>query len=83
MDRSKRIARRLLPVLWPSFLMAGILEMMTFAVLDPEGMTWLDGMPFDWSRQAVYTVTFFIFWGVIATASSMTMLLTSRRLPHA
>lgn len=79
MNRNQRIVRRLLPVLWPSFLMAGVLEMMVFAVLDPETLSWLGGTPFDWSRQAVYTATFFIFWGVMATSGGLTLLLASRQ----
>lgn len=67
--------QRALVVLWPAFLMAGVLEMMVFAVLDPEHMTWFGGEPLAWSRQAVYTVTFFIFWGVIACAGAVTALL--------
>lgn len=78
MDRAQRIARRLMPVLWPSFVMAGVLDMMTFAVLDPDGMFWPGGTPFDWSRQAVYTVTFFLYWGAIALSSAITLRLAAR-----
>ena len=62
-------------ILWPSFLMAGVLEVMVFAVLDPSGMRWFDGDAIVWSRTAVYSVTFFIFWAVISTAGAITALL--------
>ena len=55
--------------------MAGVLEMLVFAVVDPGDLHWFGGAPLDWSRQAVYTVTFFIFWGVIAASGALTALL--------
>jgi len=66
---------RVLLILWPAFLMAGVLEMMVFAVVDPSGMHWFGADPIDWSRSAVYSVTFFIFWGVISTSAAITALL--------
>jgi len=72
---------RALIVLWPAFVMAGVLEALVFAVVDPELMSWFGGAPLGLSRQAVYTITFFIFWGVIATASAMTQLLASTEPP--
>ena len=66
---------RALLILWPAFLMAGVLEMMVFAVLDPSGMRWFGAEAIEWSRSAVYSVTFFIFWGVIGMSSAITALL--------
>ena len=66
---------RVLLILWPAFLMAGVLEMMVFAVVDPSGMHWFGTELIEWSRSAVYSVTFFIFWGVIATSGAITALL--------
>lgn len=62
-------------VLWPSFLMAGVLEMLVFSVVDPTQLRILGGDALDWSPTAVYTVAFFVFWVVIATASALTKLL--------
>jgi hypothetical protein len=70
-----RLARLAMSVLWPSFLMAGVLEMLTFAVVDPRSLHWFGGPPIEWPPLAVYTVTFFIFWGVIAAGSALTQLL--------
>lgn len=71
-----RLAQLAMSVLWPSFLMAGVLEMLTFAVVDPGSLHWFGGAPIEWPPLAVYTVTFFIFWGVIATGSALTQLLS-------
>jgi hypothetical protein len=45
-----------LMLIWPSFLVACVLEMLVFAVLDPHSLNWM-GQPLDLSRQAVYTPT--------------------------
>ena len=66
---------RALLILWPAFLMAGVLEMMVFAVVDPSGLHWFGAEAIEWSRSAVYSVTFFIFWGVISTSTAITGLL--------
>ncbi|HEY0817930.1 MAG TPA: hypothetical protein VGD46_04075 [Rhizobacter sp.] len=72
---STAFRRQALQVLWPSFLMAGVLEMLLFAVVDPGALQWFGGEPIDWPRQAVYTATFFIFWGVMSVCGALTMLL--------
>lgn len=66
--------RRALVVLWPAFVMAGVLEMLVFVVVDPGDFALFGGAPLGWSRPAVYTVTFFIFWGVMAVAGALTLL---------
>jgi hypothetical protein len=67
--------QRALRILWPSFLVAGVLEMMVFAVVDPSDLHWFDGPAIGWSSQAIYTVTFLIFWVAVATAGAITALL--------
>jgi uncharacterized membrane protein YcfT len=64
-------------VAWSSFLMAGVLEALVFAVVDPHELRWFGAAPVDWPVQAVYTVSFLIFWGVTALAGSLTLLLAS------
>lgn len=66
---------RALQVLWPAFLMAGVLEMLIFVVVDPAELQWFGGEALGWSRQAVYTVTFLLCWVVTATSGAMTALL--------
>jgi hypothetical protein len=66
---------RAMQVLWPAFLMAGVLEMLIFAVVDPNELQWFGGAPVDWSRQAIYTVTFVLCWFGTATSSALTAFL--------
>lgn len=66
---------RALLILWPAFMMAGVLEALVFAVVDPQSLHWFGAEPLQWTRTAVYSVTFLIFWGAIATAGAITQLL--------
>jgi hypothetical protein len=68
--------RRVLQILWPAFLMAGFLEAMLFAVVDPDELRWFGGPLLGWPAPAIYTVTFAIFWSVIASACALSVLLT-------
>ncbi|CAN5868872.1 hypothetical protein BH11PSE8_BH11PSE8_43170 [soil metagenome] len=68
--------QRCLRILWPAFMAAGVLEMLVFAVIDPADLRWFGGPQIAWSAQAVYTVTFMIFWGAVSTAGAMTALLS-------
>lgn len=65
-------------IAWPAFLLAAVLEMVVFAMVDPSDLHRFGGDPLGWSRQAVYTVSFFVFWGVTAASSALTVLLISR-----
>jgi len=67
-----------LQILWPAFLMAGVLEILVFALVDPSELRWLGGAPIEAPRQAVYTLAFLAFWAVIAAACSITALLLRR-----
>lgn len=68
--------RRLLLIMWPAFLTAGLLTMLVFAMVDPQDLHWF-GHPLALSRAGVYTLAFFAFWAIVAVASSMTALLAS------
>lgn len=72
-----RIARFAMAVAWSSFLAAGVLELLVFAVVDPGELRWFGAAPVELSPQAVYTLSFLIFWGVLALSSSLTLLLVS------
>ncbi|MBI3369666.1 MAG: hypothetical protein HY021_14815 [Burkholderiales bacterium] len=71
----RSFATRALLILWPAFVMAGVLEALVFVVVDPDGLHWFGGEALSWSRSAVYSVTFLIIWGVIATSGAITQLL--------
>jgi hypothetical protein len=59
---------------WPAFLAACVLELMVFAMVDPQELHW-GGQALELSRQAAYTAAFFIFWLVSVGACSVTVLL--------
>ena len=61
-------------VIWPAFLAACLLEIVVFAFMDPQDLHWHDA-PLPLSRQGIYTLAFFVFWGVTLVASGMTALL--------
>lgn len=66
---------KILLVLWPSFVVAGIAEGVFFTVIDPQEL-YLFGEPVNFSRLATYSIGFFCFWVVCATSSLMTWFLT-------
>lgn len=68
------LQQRLMWIIWPAFLMAGVLEILVFALVDPQDVQWF-GSPLEWSRQAIYTVAFFVFWIIAIVSSSLTTLL--------
>lgn len=65
--------RKLMSIAWPAFLGACLLELLVFGLVDPQDVH-LPG-PHGWSRQAVYTVAFFAFWGICLASSALTALL--------
>lgn len=67
-------AQRLMCIAWPAFLMTVLLEGLVFAVIDPMDLH-LVAEGFDLSRQGFYTLAFFVFWGVIAIASALSIFL--------
>jgi len=71
------LRERVLLILWPAFVMAGVLEALVFVVVDPMALHWYGIEPLNWSISGVYSVTFLIFWFVIATSSAITQLLES------
>ena len=69
---------RSMSVLWSAFLMAAVLEMMVFALVDPESLRWFGGDTLGLAPRAVYTLAFFVFWAVIAAGAALALLLCSR-----
>lgn len=66
--------QRWMSIAWPAFLTAAILEMLVFALVDPEDLR-LFGQPLPLSREGVYTLGFFAFWAVSAGACWLSGLL--------
>jgi hypothetical protein len=66
--------KRLMGIAWPAFLVAAVLEMVVFALVDPGDLHWF-GSPLAMSREAVYTLAFFVFWGLTMASSALTTLL--------
>ena len=67
--------QRLMWIAWPSFLVAAILEVIVFGMVDPQDLHWF-GRPIEFSRQGVYTLAFFAFWVVTMLSSALTTLLS-------
>ena len=67
--------QRLMWIAWPAFLVAGMVEMVVFAFVDPEQLHGFDGAPLELSRHAVYTLAFFAFWLATMASSALTTLL--------
>lgn len=67
-------AERALQVLWPSFLVAAVAEMVFFALFDPQDLV-LFGEPLGASRMTIYAAGFFFFWAVASGASALTLVL--------
>jgi hypothetical protein len=68
------MGKRLMWILWPSFIVGGIAEGVFFTLIDPQEL-YLFGEPVHWSRTAVYSVGFFLFWIVAAASSAFTCFL--------
>ena len=69
------LAKRMMWIAWPAFLVAGLLEMLVFGLVDPQDLQWF-GHPLAVSRQGVYTLAFFIFWALAMVSSGLTTLLS-------
>ncbi|HLW05303.1 MAG TPA: hypothetical protein VKY38_06995 [Azoarcus sp.] len=63
-------------VLWPSFVIAGIAEMLFFTLVNPREL-YLFGHVVDYSPLATYSIGFFAFWAVCAASSLLTLYLYS------
>ena len=66
--------QRVLRIVWPAFLAAGVLEMLVFAFVDPADLHWGTRL-LDASPSGVYTLAFFAFWAVTGLSSWLTVAL--------
>ena len=65
---------RLMRIVWPAFLVSALAEFVFFSVFDPFELHFF-GAPLDFSREAIYTMGFFGFWGLAIASSAMTVAL--------
>ncbi len=68
------LSQRMMWIAWPAFLMAGVLEVLVFSMVDPQDLQWF-GQPLELSRQGIYSVAFFVFWVIAMVSSGLTVLL--------
>ena len=71
----KRAARRAAAIIWPAFMVAGVLEIAVFAFVDPGSLHTLGGGNLDLSATAIYSLAFFVFWVLTAAACLLALLL--------
>lgn len=63
--------QKILTILWPSFLIAGMAEGLFFTLIDPQEL-YLLGEPVHLSRLATYSIGFLCFWALCAASSLAT-----------
>jgi hypothetical protein len=69
------VNQKMMGVMWPAFMAACALELLVFAVVDPQDLHW-SGQAVMLSRQGVYTLAFFLFWLIVSGAGAMTVMLS-------
>jgi hypothetical protein len=74
------LGRFMMQVLWPSFLMAAVAVGVFFSMIDPEELVFVGRHLAD-SREAAYTVGFFLFWVLFALSSGLTWILANAAEP--
>jgi hypothetical protein len=74
MTNDGSFAHRLMWVIWPAFLVAGIAEAIFFTIFDPFDLHFF-GAPLEMSRSAIYTMGFFGFWALGIASSALTVFL--------
>lgn len=70
------MTKRLMWILWPSFLVAIALDGVLFSSFDPLEITY-HGEPLFESRLAAYSIGFLVFWLFAAGSSALTCYLQS------
>ena len=62
-------------IAWPSFFSAGVATMLFFAFVDPLALRDISLPQLPISREAGYTIAFFLFWTATAGSSLFTWIL--------
>lgn len=74
-ERAKMAESRINPlilVLWPSFFVAGLAEVVFFTLIDPQEL-YLLGRSVHFSPLATYSIGFFGFWALCVGSSWATL----------
>jgi hypothetical protein len=66
--------QRLLWVLWPSFIVAGVAEGLFFTLINPQEL-YLFGEQVHFSTIGTYSIGFLAFWAICAGSSLFTCML--------
>ena len=74
MEASNSLSRQLMWVIWPAFLVAAVAAAIFFTVFDPLELHFF-GAVLDVSREVIYTMGFFGFWGLGIASSALTVFL--------
>ncbi len=70
--------RTLIWILWPSFLIAGVAEIVLFSIMAPEDMA-LFGRGVEASSEAIYSIGFLLLWAMCALSSALTYFILPNR----
>lgn len=63
--------QRLISILWPSFLMAGLATILFFTAFDPQTIMAVSGYG-EISRLGGYSMGFFLFWILTSSSCALT-----------
>jgi hypothetical protein len=66
--------RKAIWVFWPSFIVAGIAEVLVFTLVDPRQLHFF-GEAAGFSRMGTYSLGFLFFWAFAAASSAFTCFL--------
>ena len=75
-----RMSISMMRAAWPAFLMGCVLELIIFAMVDPEDVHWM-GQSLPLERSSVYSLAFFFFWGVCFAGNLLMMFLNCTTCP--
>lgn len=74
-DEGTPLVARLGAIGWPSFFAAGFASMVFFAIVDPAELAAITWPHVAITREAGYTIGFFMFWACTIASSLFTSLL--------
>lgn len=70
-EKDTPLIQKVIAVLWPSFLTAGVATILFFTAFDPELIVSISGYG-EISRLGGYTIGFFLFWLLTSSSCALT-----------